>query len=318
MDVLEKLQFAAIIPVVVLDEAKNAVPTAKAMLSGGIDVMEITFRTEAAAESIRAVAEQCPDMLVGAGTVLTLEQCERAVNQGAQFIVSPGFDPEIVSWCVHKHIPVVPGCVTPTEITAARKLGLNVVKFFPANVYGGLSAMKALAAPFGTVKFIPTGGVNENNLGEYISAPFVHAVGGSWICPKADIAAGNFSKITDLCRKARKAALGFEPAHLGINMPDEAAAVELGGVFSDLFGFEMKEGNSSVFSTSAIEIMKSDYLGERGHIAVKTNSIPLAVNELKKKGFSVKEETAKRKNGRITAVYLEREIGGFAVHLLQK
>ncbi len=208
MDVLTRLANAIVVPVVVLDDAKDAVPTANAMVAGGIDVMEITFRTAAAADAIQAVAENCPDMLVGAGTVLNLEQCKLAVARGAKFIVAPGFDAEVVAWCVENGIAVCPGCVTPTEIMAAIKLGLKVVKFFPANVYGGLNAMKNLSAPFVGIKFIPTGGVNAANIREYISAPFIHAVGGSWVCPKADIAAGNFEKITALCLEARKAAQG--------------------------------------------------------------------------------------------------------------
>ena len=208
MTVLERFARAGVVPVVVLDDAKDAVATANAMLAGGIDVMEITFRTAAAPDAIRAVSENCPDMLVGAGTVLSMEQCKKAIEMGAKFIVSPGFDPEIVSWCIENNIPVAPGCVTPTEITAALKMGLKVLKFFPANVYGGLNAMKNLAAPFVGIKFMPTGGINSSNIREYIDAPFIHAVGGSWVCPKADIAAGNFDKITALCAEARKAALG--------------------------------------------------------------------------------------------------------------
>lgn len=208
MNVLNRFSNAGVVPVVVLDDAKNAIPTAKAMVAGGIDVMEITFRTAAAPEAIRAVAENCPEMLVGAGTILNLEQAKLAVKMGAKFIVSPGFDEEVVRWCVENGIAVIPGCVTPTEIMAAIKCGLTVVKFFPANVYGGLNAMKNLSAPFGAIKFLPTGGVNTGNLREYLDAPFIHAVGGSWVCPKAEIAAGNFEKITALCAEARQAAFG--------------------------------------------------------------------------------------------------------------
>ena len=203
-NVLCQIGEAAIVPVVVLDDAKDAVPTAKALLAGGVDVMEITFRTAAAADSIKAVAENCTDMLVGAGTVITLEQCKKAVECGAKFIVSPGFDPEVAAWCVERNVPITPGCVTPTEIVAAMKLGLNAVKFFPAGVYGGLKAMKALSAPFGGIKFIPTGGVDAKNLKEYLEAPFVHAVGGSWLCPKKEIAAGNFDAVTALCHEASR------------------------------------------------------------------------------------------------------------------
>ena len=206
MDVLSRLAASGVVPVVVLDKADDAVPTAKALLAGGVDVMEITFRTAAAPDSIKAVAESCPDMLVGAGTILNLEQCKLAVQMGAKFIVSPGFDAGVVGWCIENGIAVTPGCVTPTEITAAVNMGLKVVKFFPANVYGGLNAIKNLSAPFGGVKFMPTGGVNTANIKEYISAPFIHAVGGSWICPKDAIAAGEFEKITQLCKEARDAA----------------------------------------------------------------------------------------------------------------
>ncbi len=207
MTILERFANSVVVPVVVLDDAKDAVPTAQAMLAGGIDTMEITFRTAAAAESIKAVAENCPDMLVGAGTVLNLEQCKLAIEMGAKFIVSPGFNPEVVSYCLEHGVATTPGCVTPTEITAAVNMGIKVIKFFPANVYGGLKALKNLSAPFVGVKFLPTGGVNNDNIKEFIESPFIHAVGGSWVCPKADIAAGNFEKITELCKAARTAAL---------------------------------------------------------------------------------------------------------------
>ena len=208
MDVMERLANSVVVPVVVLDKVEDAIPTAKAMAAGGVDTMEITLRTACALEAIKAVAENCPDVLVGAGTVVNVEQAKQAVAMGAKFIVSPGFSDEVVGWCVENNIPVAPGCVTPTEIMAAMKHGLKMVKFFPANVYGGLNAMKNLAAPFGGMKFLPTGGVNTANIKEYIDAPFIHAVGGSWVCPKADIAAGNWEKITQLCVEARAAAKG--------------------------------------------------------------------------------------------------------------
>ncbi len=207
MTVLERLARSIVVPVVVIEDAKDAVPTANAMRDGGVDVMEITFRTAAAPAAIQAVAENCPDVLVGAGTVLNVEQARLAVSMGARFIVSPGIDRDVVAWCLENGIPVTPGCVTPTEITLAVNMGLKVVKFFPANVYGGLNAMKNLSAPFVGLKFLPTGGVNTGNIREYVDAPFIHAVGGSWVCPKADIAAGNFEKITQLCKDARAAAL---------------------------------------------------------------------------------------------------------------
>lgn len=318
MNSLERIKLSGIVPVVVLDNAENACSTANALLAGGIDVMEITFRTDAAADSIKAVSQACPDMLVGAGTIVTLEQCKKAVEMGAKFIVSPGFDAEVVRWCVENDVAVTPGCVTPSEIMAAMKFGLKVLKFFPAGIYGGLSAMKALSGPFGGVKFIPTGGVNAQNLGEFSSAPFVHAVGGSWICTKADIEAGNFDKITALSKEARRVALGFEVAHIGINCSDSDSSMAVCSELETTFGFPIKTGNSSNFSTNTIEVMKSNYLGTNGHIAIRTNNIEMAIAELKKKGYSVLEDTAKYKGGKMIAIYLEKEVGGFAIHLLQK
>ena len=208
MTVMERLANSIVVPVVVLEKVEDAVPTAKAMAAGGVDTMEITFRTACAPEAIKAVAENCPEVLVGAGTIVNLEQCKLAIEMGAKFIVSPGFSEEVVAYCVEHGIAVAPGCVTPTEIMGALKYGLKMVKFFPANVYGGLNAMKNLAAPFVGMKFLPTGGVNAGNIKEYIDAPFIHAVGGSWVCPKAEISAGNWDKITQLCKEARANAKG--------------------------------------------------------------------------------------------------------------
>ena len=317
MDVVKRLAQSGVVPVVVLEDAKDAVPTAKAMLAGGIDVMEITFRTAAAADSIKAVAQECPDMVVGAGTVINLEQCKLAVECGAKFIVSPGYDEETVAWCCDNGIPVTPGCVTPTEIMMALKHGLKVLKFFPANVYGGLSAIKSLAGPFGGVKFIPTGGVNAQNLAEFISSPYIHAVGGSWICPKADIAAGNFDKITALCKEARKTLLGFEVAHIGINTPDADAAMDVCKAFNDAFDFNVKQGNSSNFASTGVEVMKTMFKGANGHIAIRTNKMIPAIAEMERRGYELDMDSVKDKNN-IKAVYFKNEIGGFAVHLLQK
>lgn len=318
MDVLKRFAEAGVVPAVVLEDAAKAVPAAQALLLGGIDVMEITFRTDAAAAAIEHVSRQCPQMLVGAGTVITLEQCQRAVAAGAEFIVCPGFDKEIVRWCQEHEICVIPGCCVPSELSTAVQMGQKVVKFFPAGVYGGLAGMKALSGPYAQIRFMPTGGVNADNLAEYLAAPFVHAVGGSWVCSKKDIADGNFEKITELCRQARSRALGYEIAHTGINCEGAEAAQCVAGMFEKAFGFSKKEGNTSIFAGSGLEIMKNGGLGSCGHIAVRTNRIDMAVADLTQKGFTVAPDTAKYKNGQMTAIYLKESFGGFAVHLLQK
>lgn len=204
MSFSEKVYEAGIVPVVVLNNVEDAVPLAKALLNGGIDFMEITFRTECAAECISVISKEVPEVMVGAGTVLNVKQGKMAVESGARFIVSPGIDEETVRWALNNDIPVIPGAVTPTEIMKAVSLGLRTVKFFPADVYGGIKAIKALAAPFGQVKFLPTGGVSENNLAEFIGNKSVCAVGGSWVCKKDDVLNHDWDKITALASNAVK------------------------------------------------------------------------------------------------------------------
>lgn len=195
---------AGIVPVVVLNRVEDAVPLAGALLKGGITFMEVTFRTECAADCIEIISREVPDMTVGAGTVINVEQAKTAVAGGAKFIVSPGFDEETVRWALDNDIPVIPGTVTPTEIIKAVGMGLRVLKFFPADVYGGIKAIKALSAPFGQVRFLPTGGVSPDNLKDFISNKAVAAVGGSWVCKKDDIANHEWNKITALSAEAVK------------------------------------------------------------------------------------------------------------------
>ena len=201
-EVLEKIQEIGIVPVVVLDDAKDAAPLAKALCEGGLPCAEVTFRTAAAEESIRIMSEQFPEMLVGAGTVLTTEQVDRAVAAGAKFIVSPGMNPRIVKYCVEKGILITPGCANPSDIEQALENGLDVVKFFPAEPAGGLKMIKAMAAPYVGVKFMPTGGINQNNLRDYLAYDRILACGGSWMVKGDMVAAGEFDKIKELAAEA--------------------------------------------------------------------------------------------------------------------
>lgn len=196
----------AVVPVVVLDDAEDAAPLAEALVKGGLPCAEVTFRTEAAEESIRIMSEKYPEMLVGAGTVLTTEQVDRAVAAGTKFIVSPGFDPEIVDYCMEKNIPVFPGCVSPSEVAQAVKRGLKVVKFFPAEQAGGLAMLKAMAAPYTMLKFMPTGGINTKNLKEYLGFSKILCCGGSWMVKGDMIKNKEFDKITEMTREATELA----------------------------------------------------------------------------------------------------------------
>ncbi len=202
MNVSETIQKMGVVPVVVLNDAKDAAPLAKALVEGGLPCAEVTFRTEAAEESIRIMANEFPEMFVGAGTVLTIDQVDRAVAAGAKFIVSPGFDPEIVDYCIEKDIPVYPGCITPSEVAQAVKRGLKVIKFFPAEQFGGVSTIKALAAPYTGVKFMPTGGVSAKNLESYLSFDRIVACGGSWMVKGDLVKAGKFDEIKTLVEEA--------------------------------------------------------------------------------------------------------------------
>lgn len=202
--VLEEIQKIGIVPVVVLDDEKDAKPLAKALCEGGLPCAEVTFRTKAAKESIRIMAKEYPQMLVGAGTVLTTEQVDRAIKAGAKFIVSPGLNPKIVSYCIEKGIPVTPGCQTPSDIEKALELGLDIVKFFPAEPAGGLPMIKALAAPYTEVMFMPTGGINPKNVVDYLKFDRILACGGSWMVKGDLVKEGKFDEITTLVKEAAK------------------------------------------------------------------------------------------------------------------
>lgn len=201
-EVLEKIQKIGIVPVVVLNDAKDAEPLAKALCNGGLPCAEVTFRTDAAEESIRIMSEKYPEMLVGAGTVLTTEQVDRAVAAGAKFIVSPGLNPKIVKYCVEKNIPITPGIFTPSEAEQAIENGLEVVKFFPAEPAGGLKMIKAMAAPYTGLKFMPTGGINATNVKEYLAYDKILACGGSWMVKGSLVEAGEFDKIEAMTKEA--------------------------------------------------------------------------------------------------------------------
>ena len=211
MTIEERFEDFGVVPVVVLDDVKDALPLAKALTEGGLPCAEVTFRTEAAEESIKVMAEAYPDMVVGAGTVLTIEQVDAAVKAGAKFIVSPGFDPEIVDYCLEKEIPIFPGCVTPSEVAQAVKRGLKVVKFFPAEPAGGVAMIKAMAAPYNQLRFMPTGGIGTQNLKDYLEFNKISCCGGSWMVKADLIKNGEFEKICKLTKEAKELAKNIRP-----------------------------------------------------------------------------------------------------------
>lgn len=200
--ILQKIGTLGVVPVVTIEKAEEAIPLARALVAGGLPCAEITFRTAAAAEAIRLIAADNPTMIVGAGTVLSIEQAQTAINAGAKFIVTPGFDATVVDYCLKNYVPITPGVITPTEINMALNKGLRLLKFFPAEAAGGVNMLQALSAPFGHVRFMPTGGINLNNLDDYLSVPSVHACGGSWLVSRKLINAGDFAAVTNLASEA--------------------------------------------------------------------------------------------------------------------
>jgi 2-dehydro-3-deoxyphosphogluconate aldolase/(4S)-4-hydroxy-2-oxoglutarate aldolase len=317
--VLEELEKTGLIPVIKIDDPEKALPLAKALLAGDLPCAEITFRTEAGAEALARICREAPEILVGAGTILTVAQAGKAIAAGAKFIVSPGFNPRVVRYCIEKGVPVIPGCSGPSDMEAALEAGLGAVKFFPAEQSGGLEYIKAVSAPYPTLKFIPTGGINAGNIGSYIAFDRVLACGGSWMVPADHIRAGNFDAISALCREAMTAMLGFSLAHIGINTVGAEEAGETARLFSSLFGFTPKSGTSSVFAGDHIEIMRPPALGGHGHLAIGTTSLKRGIAFLERKGLTFNPESVKTDaRGAMTAIYLKDEIAGFAVHLVQK
>ena len=318
-DVLQQISNIGIIPVIAIEDAEQAVPLARALVAGGLPAAEVTFRTAAGEEAIRRIAKEVPEMLVGAGTVLTKEQADRALAAGAQFIVSPGFNPEVTRYVIEKGALMMPGTATPGEMEQAMSMGLDVVKFFPAEQNGGVAKLKALAGPYTNLRWMPTGGVNTKNMMDYLGFDKIVACGGTWMVKKDLINGQKWDEITAICKDAVKTMLGFELRHVGINCADEAEAERTAQMFSTVFGWEYKPGNSSVFSGTAVECMKTPYLGERGHIAVGTNNVDRAMYHLGLHGITFDESTRKTDaKGKTKAIYLKDSFCGFAVHMVQK
>ncbi|MDR1400349.1 MAG: bifunctional 4-hydroxy-2-oxoglutarate aldolase/2-dehydro-3-deoxy-phosphogluconate aldolase [Treponema sp.] len=318
-NVLKALGNIGIVPVIKIDDAAKAIPLAKALIVGGIPCAEVTFRTQAGEEAIRLINKEAPNILLGAGTVLSVEQVDRAISAGAKFIVSPGFNPKVVSYCIKKGIPVIPGCSNPSDVERALELELEVVKFFPAEQAGGLDYIKAIAAPYPKLKFMPTGGINALNIAKYIAYEKILACGGSWMVSAELINTGDVDRIMASCRDAMLTMLGLSVVHLGVNTSNADEAAKVAWLFNTLFGFTTKNGISSIFASDSIEIMKSPGLGKHGHIGISTNTLPRAIAYFERVGAVFDSSSAKNDaTGKMTAIYFKDEIAGFAVHLVQK
>ena len=318
MDMLKQLSLAGLVPVIKVKHAEDAVPLCTALKNGGLSVAEITFRTDAAEEAIRLVHEALPDVLLGAGTVLTCEQADRAWQAGAGYIVSPGLNPQVVKHCIDKGYPVLPGCANPSDIEAALSFGLKTVKFFPSEALGGLKMIKAMAAPYGDVKFVPTGGINPKNLPEYLAFPKIAACGGSWMVPDDAVEQKDWARIEALAREAVQIMLGLRVVHVGVNNMDGDIATAEARKLGALLGWPLlKDSPKGVFVGDQFEFMKTWFRGTHGHIAIGTNNVERAKWHMEQRGFTFDEDTATfTPDGRMKFIYVQDEIAGFAIHLL--
>ena len=319
-DMMKELYSIGLIPVIKIENPDDAVPLAKALIDGGLPAAEITFRTACAAEAIKNITEAYPEMLVGAGTVLTTEQVDAAIAAGSKFIVSPGLNPKVTSYCLSKGVPMLPGCSNPSDIEAALELGLKTVKFFPAEAAGGLKMLKAMAAPYGQLTFMPTGGINADNLLEYLKFNKIVACGGSFMVKDDLIKEKKWDEITALTRNAVKAMLGLEFTHIGINNDSKEEAEKGAKLFSLMFGMPLRETSKSIFASEEFEFMCQRGPGRCGHIGIKTHFVDRAMAYFARLGFEFDESsiTYDDKTGKPKFAYFKDEICGFAIHIVQK
>ena len=317
--VVQRVYEIGIIPVIAFNSVDEAVPLCKALVAGGLPAAEVTFRTACAEECIKKIHDEVPEMLLGAGTVLTEDQADRAMAAGASFIVAPGFDPNGTKHVMEKGGLMMPGTSTPGEMQQAMNLGCEAIKFFPAEANGGVNMLKNIGGALKTAKWMCTGGINAKNVNEYLANDQIFAVGGTWMCKSDKIKAGAWDEITAMCKEAVDVMLGLELGHIGINCADDAEAAKTAETLGSLLSMVVKPGNSSIFvGNKAIEVMKKPGRGTHGHIAIKTNNVDRAIYHLGLRGVKFDMDSKVVKNGKTTAIYMADEVAGFAIHLVQK
>lgn len=318
MKVFEIIENTGVLPVINITDINTAIPLTKALIEGGIPVIEVTLRNERSLEAIRIIRNEYSQMGILAGTILSVEQARQAIKAGADGLVMPGVDYEIIDYAMENGIPIVPGCVTAADIQKGVKKGLKVFKFFPAELSGGVAVLKLLSGPFKGVKFLPTGGINYDNLGTYLKNDFIIACGGSYMADSKTIKDGAFDKIRDNCKRAVDISLGFKLAHIGINSDTDTEAYRQADTLAGAFGFDVRKCSNSTFAGTAVECMHNRRFGEKGHIGFSTNSMTRAMAYLAAKGIEFDESSIKRDaGGNITCIYFKEQIAGFALHIVK-
>lgn len=316
--IINRISEIGMVPVVTIYQEDHILPLAKSLFQGGIDVIEITFRSKYALQAIETIHKNIPEILLGAGTVSTIEQADHAVKAGADFIVTPGFNVEITLWCLEHKIPILPGISTASELEQALSYGIHNVKFFPAESSGGAQKIKDLSAPYPNVNFLPTGGIHIENMHEYLSIPSVIAIGGSFMASKEKMLSNDWLGIEEQTRLSVKHMLDFQLIHIGINHNSKAMADESAKVLCDIFNFTYYSKPKSSFAGVGFEMLHEPGPGNNGHIGIYTPYPERALYHLKKHNIHPIESTITRNKitNKVNFVYLDLNISGFSIHLI--
>ncbi len=314
--VLERLGAIGLVPVLRVDATESAVALGRTLAKSGLLVAEVTFRSAMAVECIRAMASQVPDLLVGAGTVLTAVQAAQAIEAGARFIVSPAFIDEVVDCCLECRVPVLPGISNPDGVVKGLARGLEVFKFFPATVVGGTAMLDALSGPFPTVQFVPTGGIHPDNLEAYARHPQVLAIAGSWMVRRELVDGGRWEEVEQLCRQAMWALHGFRFAGLGLPGGNEAGRRECLRIFGGLLGFPVQESGGSVRIANALEFTRTPGPDGGRYLAIACNQVERAITYFASAGIECLKGTARMEQGTCRSIDLDLDVGGFVLRLV--
>ena len=312
-EVVKQLELAGIIPLIKIDDISDALPLMGALTGANINVVEITFRTSAARDVLKLISKKCKNMLVGAGTIISIEQVNEAINAGAKYIVTPSFNPKVVDRCIELGIPVFPGCSNPTDIEQAYERGLRVVKFFPAELLGGVEMLKVLSRPYPMMKYVPTGGINADNLNKYLNFNRVLCCGGTYIVDETLLKQKQYHEITRIARESVNKMLDIKLDHVAINT-DYKTGTALLKTFSNLSGVTYQPDQEKV---GGIEVVRDNHNGNLGHVAFSSPNLERCVHYLEQRGFTVDKSTIVKENGRIAKLHLAGDNAGYTIQLIR-
>ena len=317
-EIEKNIKEVGLLPLVSLDDLDKARKLARIMVEEQVPIMEVALRTNQALEIIKMISQEFPTIILGAGTVHTVEEAKKALENGAEFIVSPGINEDLISYCLEEEVPIYPGVATASEVERVRSFGLKTCKFFPAQASGGAKMLGQLKGPFEDMTFIPTGGISSDNMLDYLSLDNVLAIGGSFLCASDQVNKEDWDQVRKDIKEVIKKQYGFELLHLGLNSKDDEEAKKSVEILSFLFDKDVFENKASYFVGDIFEVMKFDFLGDHGHVAIATNDITRAISYCERKGFDFDYETKAYAEDKLIAIYFKEQIAGWAFHLRSK